>query len=120
MKFPRLRFASVRDLHREREKAEHQEADHGGGFHNGVARTGDRDEVAFRVGAGGVVTRHVDGGAVTLGADVGFDVLVGGARSFVARRVGTGGRIACRVGGCLLYTSPSPRDLSTSRMPSSA
>ena len=29
--------------------------------------------------------------------------------------------IACfRSGGCLLYTSPSPRDLSTSRMPSSA
>ena len=27
----------------------------------------------------------------------------------------------CRqYGGCLLYTSPSPRDLSTSRMPSSA
>ena len=25
-----------------------------------------------------------------------------------------------QVGGCLLYTSPSPRDLSTSRMPSSA
>ena len=25
-----------------------------------------------------------------------------------------------RLGGCLLYTSPSPRDLSTSRMPSSA
>ena len=25
-----------------------------------------------------------------------------------------------RAGGCLLYTSPSPRDLSTSRMPSSA
>ena len=25
-----------------------------------------------------------------------------------------------RVGTCLLYTSPSPRDLSTSRMPSSA
>ena len=24
------------------------------------------------------------------------------------------------IGGCLLYTSPSPRDLSTSRMPSSA
>ena len=27
--------------------------------------------------------------------------------------------IVC-VGSCLLYTSPSPRDLSTSRMPSSA
>ena len=25
-----------------------------------------------------------------------------------------------RIGACLLYTSPSPRDLSTSRMPSSA
>ena len=25
-----------------------------------------------------------------------------------------------RLGDCLLYTSPSPRDLSTSRMPSSA
>ena len=29
------------------------------------------------------------------------------------------GRAVC-TGGCLLYTSPSPRDLSTSRMPSSA
>ena len=28
--------------------------------------------------------------------------------------------LATDVGGCLLYTSPSPRDLSTSRMPSSA
>ena len=27
---------------------------------------------------------------------------------------------ALRAKGCLLYTSPSPRDLSTSRMPSSA
>ena len=26
----------------------------------------------------------------------------------------------CSLSGCLLYTSPSPRDLSTSRMPSSA
>ena len=28
--------------------------------------------------------------------------------------------IGLKYGGCLLYTSPSPRDLSTSRMPSSA
>ena len=28
--------------------------------------------------------------------------------------------IVALFGGCLLYTSPSPRDLSTSRMPSSA
>ena len=34
------------------------------------------------------------------------------------------GKLLCSIkvelGGCLLYTSPSPRDLSTSRMPSSA
>ena len=29
-------------------------------------------------------------------------------------------RLVCIVSDCLLYTSPSPRDLSTSRMPSSA
>ena len=28
--------------------------------------------------------------------------------------------ILVEIGSCLLYTSPSPRDLSTSRMPSSA
>ena len=28
--------------------------------------------------------------------------------------------MVAKTGGCLLYTSPSPRDLSTSRMPSSA
>ena len=30
------------------------------------------------------------------------------------------GMLATHAEGCLLYTSPSPRDLSTSRMPSSA
>ena len=34
-------------------------------------------------------------------------------------QVGTGNGPACDI-ACLLYTSPSPRDLSTSRMPSSA
>ena len=32
----------------------------------------------------------------------------------------SGIRVTSGLGGCLLYTSPSPRDLSTSRMPSSA
>ena len=32
----------------------------------------------------------------------------------------TGAAQAAMLNGCLLYTSPSPRDLSTSRMPSSA
>ena len=40
----------------------------------------------------------------------------------VAQTTATGlGQTTCiGIGGCLLYTSPSPRDLSTSRMPSSA
>ena len=42
-----------------------------------------------------------------------------GAAWAVARYAGRGGETA-RSGDCLLYTSPSPRDLSTSRMPSSA
>ena len=33
---------------------------------------------------------------------------------------GAGRLIVAGIGNCLLYTSPSPRDLSTSRMPSSA
>ena len=34
--------------------------------------------------------------------------------------LGAGAFVAGTVNTCLLYTSPSPRDLSTSRMPSSA
>ena len=40
----------------------------------------------------------------------------GGGRSRVLKN----GSIFEQAGVCLLYTSPSPRDLSTSRMPSSA
>ena len=39
------------------------------------------------------------------------DAIVPGVASYYASTI---------VNGCLLYTSPSPRDLSTSRMPSSA
>ena len=35
-------------------------------------------------------------------------------------KISPNGRIPAIVDSCLLYTSPSPRDLSTSRMPSSA
>ena len=42
-------------------------------------------------------------------------------QSRIARNPKTGEKIALeRRNTCLLYTSPSPRDLSTSRMPSSA
>ena len=47
-------------------------------------------------------------------------VLTGAGRAFSAGAdLSDGGRNA-QVKYCLLYTSPSPRDLSTSRMPSSA
>ena len=54
--------------------------------------------------------------------------LVRGARKgYEAENVGAGAnaKMFSNIGGyiakgCLLYTSPSPRDLSTSRMPSSA
>ena len=39
---------------------------------------------------------------------------------FGAEMVGAGDADLTHFAGCLLYTSPSPRDLSTSRMPSSA
>ena len=43
---------------------------------------------------------------------------------FVSEQAGVAldeiGLVAVDIGPCLLYTSPSPRDLSTSRMPSSA
>ena len=37
-----------------------------------------------------------------------------------ARYTSGSAKVRKEVGACLLYTSPSPRDLSTSRMPSSA
>ena len=43
--------------------------------------------------------------------------MVGAKVSIVTHKVQT---TRARIRGCLLYTSPSPRDLSTSRMPSSA
>ena len=43
------------------------------------------------------------------------------SRQFLAALfIGNEARIAAMLSRCLLYTSPSPRDLSTSRMPSSA
>ena len=48
--------------------------------------------------------------------------LAGGAADILTR-VGRNGVVPAlghEMRGCLLYTSPSPRDLSTSRMPSSA
>ena len=47
-------------------------------------------------------------------------VRTGAKASFADTISGTDLIVGARSGSCLLYTSPSPRDLSTSRMPSSA
>ena len=54
-------------------------------------------------------------------ASVVVDMLVYGSPSDIVKHLGPAlARPDFNLGICLLYTSPSPRDLSTSRMPSSA
>ena len=60
--------------------------------------------------------RTIDLGYLLIGLARTID-LEGGLLSGIARTIDLG---YCLLIGCLLYTSPSPRDLSTSRMPSSA
>ena len=87
---------------------------------------------------GDIVTRgsmNISGGTVSslLQANSGSEVTIsGGSLNTLAASLGSqvnligrvflidGQEIDTLVEGCLLYTSPSPRDLSTSRMPSSA
>ena len=67
-----------------------------------------------------IVSRAGTPGAVTISTNMagrGTDIVLGGGDPVARERVaGLGGLYVI----CLLYTSPSPRDLSTSRMPSSA
>ena len=55
------------------------------------------------------------------GAAVAFTYVSSGAKSEeLQNSITAAGGKALAIKACLLYTSPSPRDLSTSRMPSSA
>ena len=69
----------------------------------------------------GIAPFDVRAGSLALVRSIGY-VPEGVVVAVVDPGVGTERRaVAIEVGdGCLLYTSPSPRDLSTSRMPSSA
>ena len=72
-------------------------------------------ELIFDQGIGDIFSVRIAGNFVN------EDIL--GSMEFACRLAGTKvivvlGHTSC--GACLLYTSPSPRDLSTSRMPSSA
>ena len=51
--------------------------------------------------------------------DIGIDIISDGEMSKISYATYVKDRLH-GFSGCLLYTSPSPRDLSTSRMPSSA
>ena len=48
------------------------------------------------------------------------NVAKGMSKKDAAKQAGYSEKNAGKAGTCLLYTSPRPRDLSTSRMPSSA
>ena len=75
------------------------------------------DSSAYNDAAASVST---DGGlSVAKKAYVGGNFSVGGAAGVKASILAASGNTDIK-GTCLLYTSPSPRDLSTSRMPSSA
>ena len=69
----------------------------------------------------------VGGGLVVIGVGIGIGQIGKGAMEAIGRQPEASGKIqvagiifAALIEGCLLYTSPSPRDISGSRMPSSA
>ena len=73
--------------------------------------------VGYRVGTGSTgkpVSRGNSRGKTGITGDVSIVILGAGATLADKSRAGLAAQ------ACLLYTSPSPRDLSTSRMPSSA
>ena len=82
-------------------------------------------KIALVTGIGGPVDALGNGKAIAMllakqGAIIeGTDIDVPAGANTVAAIRDAGGTAYCSY-VCLLYTSPSPRDLSTSRMPSSA
>ena len=72
------------------------------------------DEVAARKSSSKIYEMFCE--FKTKGDFIGMDM----ARKFLEMGFTRARRYANHSSGCLLYTSPSPRDLSTSRMPSSA
>ena len=58
---------------------------------------------------------------IGIGQELGADyVMYGGTKVGEYGSILTGKILSVKSGGCLLYTSPSPRDATLSRMPSSA
>ena len=74
-----------------------------------------QDKTAMKVGTDGVLL-----GAWAPVSHNPFSILDVGAGTGIIALMLTQRTHAEQIDACLLYTSPSPRDLSTSRMPSSA
>ena len=74
------------------------------------------------VGKGGSGKTTVAGTLARIFAEEGTPILAidGDPNPNLALTLGMSRKDADQINYCLLYTSPSPRDLSTSRMPSSA
>ena len=92
-------------------------------FDNACAYDGLTDEL----GHCGDHKAHQVGGDVSLGGQYdfgnGFTMgagIAGEGSGLVTKEDSSAYGVNAAYSGCLLYTSPSPRDLSTSRMPSSA
>ena len=93
------------------------------GMENASRQLGSEDDVAY-AGAGASASGTGGASDVFHGSNVGSQgspemVMWQGATSDLTELVDEAECILC-LHRCLLYTSPSPRDLSTSRMPSSA
>ena len=82
------------------------------------------DKIEQKIGGSRKISNYIIGGMLTIGG-IGF--LLASISSYTGRDLLPLGNPSTLlfipqgiIMGCLLYTSPSPRDLSTSRMPSSA
>ena len=93
-----------------------------------VSRTGFTGELGFEIYCDGATTDHLALWDHLIACGEPFGMEFSSTRSMTIRRIEAGilGNLTdmdtsmTPFEACLLYTSPSPRDLSTSRMPSSA
>ena len=91
-----------------------------------AARFAHTPKLKHWVAARGILEylKVTSGFGITLQRGSGLELMVYADAAYTPkdtkRKSVSGAAVMCRGTACLLYTSPSPRDLSTSRMPSSA
>ena len=84
--------------------------------------TTGNDNVAVGWGAGGSTSNTTGTNNTFIGGTAGNQIINKNDNTFIGYRAGATNRAGASstIIGCLLYTSPSPRDVEESRMPSSA